>query len=112
MLWRGRRKVRNRAGQLFRLAAHALHHNQTRMGDYLRRMKSKLGPAAATTATAHKIAIIFYTVVKNQVEYDETIWAKQDAKRKIRLENRVKRQALQLGYKLVPVEQVEQNATA
>ena len=27
------------------------------MGDYLRRMKSKLGPAGATTATAHKIAV-------------------------------------------------------
>ncbi len=32
-------------------------------------MKSKLGPAGATTATAHKIAIIFYTRVKKQVEY-------------------------------------------
>jgi hypothetical protein len=31
-------------------------------------MKSKLGPAAATTAAAHKIAIVFYTMVKNQVE--------------------------------------------
>ena len=41
-----------------------LHRDQTPMGDYLRRMKAKLGPAAATTATAHKIAIIFYTMVK------------------------------------------------
>ena len=66
VLWRGTRKVHNQAGQLFRLAAHSLHHNQTPIGDYLRRMKSKTGPAAATTATAHKIAIIFYTMVKNQ----------------------------------------------
>jgi transposase len=103
VLWRGRRKVRNRAGQLFRMAAYALHHSLTPMGDYLRRMKSKLGPPAATTATAHKIAIVFYTLVKNQVEYDETIWAKRDAQRQRRLENKLKRQALQLGYKLVPV---------
>ena len=41
-----------------------------RLGNYLRRMKAKLGPRA-TTATAHKIAVIFYTMVKNQVEYDE-----------------------------------------
>jgi hypothetical protein len=40
-------------------------------------MKAKLGPAAATTATAHKIAIIFYTMVKNQVEYDELLLAER-----------------------------------
>jgi hypothetical protein len=28
-------------------------------------MKAKLGPEAATMATAHKIAVIFYTMVKN-----------------------------------------------
>ena len=49
-----------------------LHHDRSPLGDYLRRMKSKMGPAGATTATAHKIAIIFYTMVKKQVEYDET----------------------------------------
>ena len=73
VLWRGMRKVHNRAGHLFRLAAHSLHHDQTPLGDYLRRMKAKLGPAAATTATAHKIAIIFYTMIKKQVEYDATL---------------------------------------
>jgi hypothetical protein len=36
-------------------------------------MEAKLGPEAATVATAHKIAVIFYTMVKNQVEYDETL---------------------------------------
>jgi hypothetical protein len=40
-------------------------------------MKAKLGPKAATTATAHKIAVIFYTIVTEQVEYDESIWAAQ-----------------------------------
>jgi hypothetical protein len=86
VLWRSRRKVKNPAGQLFRLAAYALHHDQTPMGDHLRRMKSKLGPAAATTATAHKIAIIFYTMVKNQVVYDATLWAQRDAERDKRIE--------------------------
>jgi len=51
------------------------------MGDYLRRMKAKLGPAAATTATAHKIAVIFYTMVKRQVEYDASLWAQRDSMR-------------------------------
>jgi len=105
VLWKGRRKVKNPAGQLFRMAAYALHHNQTPMGDYLRRMKSKLGPAAATTATAHKIAIIFYTMVKNQVEYDATLWAQRDTERDKRIEAKLKRQAHERGYKLVPIEE-------
>ena len=102
-LWRGMRTVENRAGHIFRLAASSLHHSPTPMGTYLRRMKAKLGPGGAITATAHKIAIIFYTIVKNQVEYDETIWAARDAQREKRLATRLKRQAKQMGYELVPI---------
>jgi transposase len=61
------------------LAAFSLHHSLTPLGNYLRRMKAKLGPKAATMATAHKIATIFYTIIKNQVEYDETISEARDA---------------------------------
>jgi transposase len=105
VLWRGARRTKNRAGALFRLAAHALHRDQTPMGDYLRRMKAKLGPAAATTATAHKIAIIFYTMVKQQVEYDASLWAQRDAMREKRLEARLHQQAAKRGYKLVPLQE-------
>lgn len=103
-LWRGMRNVKNRAGHLFRFAASSLHHSPTPFGNYLSRMKAKLGPSAAITATAHKIAVIFYTMVLNQVEYDETIWAARDAERQKRLETKLKRQAKQLGYQLVPIE--------
>ena len=82
----------------------ALHRSLTFLGNYLRRMKAKLGPQAATMATAHKIAVIFYTMVKNQVEYDETIWEARDAQREKRLEAKLKRQAKRLGYELVPIE--------
>jgi transposase len=104
VLWKGTRGVQNRAGQLFRHAAYSLHHSLTPLGDYLRRMKTKLGPAGAITATAHKIAVIFYTMVKTQVEYDDTIWATRDLQRKNRIEGKLKRQARQLGYQLVPLE--------
>jgi hypothetical protein len=77
VLWRGMRHRHHRAGQRFRLAAHALHHHQTPRGNYLRRRNSKLGPQGPTTATAQKIAIIFYTMVKNQVEYDATRWGQR-----------------------------------
>ena len=105
VLWRGARRTKNRAGTLFRLAAHSLHRDQTPIGDYLRRMKAKLGPAAATTATAHKISIIFYTMIKNQVEYDASLWAQRDAMREKRIEARLHKQAAQRGYKLVPLEE-------
>jgi hypothetical protein len=55
-------------------------------------------------ATAHKIAVIFYTMIKNQVEYDETIWEARDSQREKRLEAKLKRQAKRLGYELVPIE--------
>ena len=87
VLWKGTRKVRNRAGQIFRMAAYSLHRSSTPLGSYLRRMKSKLGPKAATTATAHKIAVIFYTIVTKQTEYDETIWAERDLQRQKRMED-------------------------
>jgi transposase len=103
VLWRGARRTKSRAGTLFRLAAHSLHRDQTPMGDYLRRMKAKLGPAAATTATAHKIAIIFYTMVSKQVEYDASLWAQRDAMREKRLEASLHKRAAQRGYKLVPL---------
>jgi hypothetical protein len=80
VLWRGAREAKNRAGQLFRLAAYSFDRSLTPMGYYLRRMKAKLGPAAAITATAHKITVIFYTMVKHQVEYDETIWEMRSAR--------------------------------
>lgn len=100
--WGGLRGTKHRVGEIFRMAAYSLHHSPTPLGDYLRRMKAKLGPPAATVATAHKIAIIFYTMVKRQVEYDESIWAERDALRQQRLERKLKRQAERLGYELVP----------
>jgi hypothetical protein len=63
-----------------------------------------LGPQAAATATAHKIALIFYALVTRPVEYDETLWAARNAQRLKRLEEKIKRQAKQLGYQLVPIE--------
>jgi transposase len=104
VLWRGVRRTKNRAGTLFRLAAHSLHHDQSPLGDYLRRLKAKLGPAAATTATAHKIAIIFYTMVKKQVQYDASLWAERDAMRQKRIDAHLHTQAAKRGYKLVPLE--------
>jgi Transposase IS116/IS110/IS902 family./Transposase. len=107
VLWKANRKAKNRAGQLFRLAANSLHHSKTYLGNFLRRMKAKLGAPAGITATAHKIAIIFYTLVQRQIEYDETIWAQREAERQQHYEAKLKRQAQKLGYMLVPMQSAQ-----
>jgi hypothetical protein len=105
VLFRGARRTKNRAGTLFRLAAHSLGRSQEPLGHYLRRMKAKLGPAGATTATARKIAVIFYTMVKNQTEYDASIWAARDQMREQRAKAKLHKQAARLGFKLVASEE-------
>jgi transposase len=102
--WSKARKSKHRARQLFRLAANSLHRSQTPLGHFLRRMKAKLGPLGASMATARKIAIIFYSMVKNQIEYDETLWDKQEAEQQKRFEARLRRQAQKLGYQLIPAQ--------
>lgn len=104
VVWRGVRSVNNRAGQLFRTAANALHHSTTPLGQFLRRMKARLGAPGGITATAHKIARIFYAIVKQQVEYDETIWQQQDAQREHREQKKLQRRARKLGFELVPLQ--------
>ena len=97
------RKANNRAGQIFRLAAQSLHRSQSPLGGYLRRLKAKLGPAGAITATARKIAIIFYTLVRRQVEFDSSLWQASEAERQQRLQRKLTNQARRLGYQLVPI---------
>ena len=103
VLWRGMRKANNRAGQIFRFAAQSLHRSQTVMGDYLRRLKAKLGPAGAITATARKIATLFYTLVCRQVEFDPSLWQAADSHRQERLQRKLTQQARRLGLQLVPI---------
>lgn len=103
VLWRGMRKANNRAGQIFRMAAQSLHRSQTLMGGYLRRLKAKLGPAGAITATARKIATVFYTLVSRQVEFDNSLWQASDVERQQRQRRKINSQARRLGYQLIPI---------
>ena len=63
-------KRKNPVGQIFRTAAAPLARDKGEMGNYYRRMKAKSGALQAKVATAHKMAKIFYTMVKNKVAYD------------------------------------------
>lgn len=64
----------------------SLHRSQTPIGNYLRRLKARFGQAGAITATARKIATIFYTLVRRQVEFDDSLWQASEAERKQRCE--------------------------
>jgi hypothetical protein len=44
-------------------------------------------------------------MVKNQVEFDMSLWARRDAVRETRLKARLHKQAAQRGYKLVRLEE-------
>lgn len=63
------RRVRNRAAQALRLAAQSLHRSQTALGAFYRRMRGRCGPPKAITATARKLAILIYRMLKYGTDY-------------------------------------------
>jgi transposase len=97
------RKVKNRAATALRMAAHSLHHSQSFLGHFYRRMRAKLGAPKAITATAHKLARIIYHMVTTGHAYDETICAHNEVQNRQRLEARLRKQARELGLQVVAV---------
>jgi hypothetical protein len=57
-------RVSNRAATLLRTLVTAVGRSDTWLGSFHRRMKSRLGPAAAKTATARKLACLIYHLLK------------------------------------------------
>ena len=96
------RKVASRAAHVFRMAAQSLWHSRSYLGDYYRKMRARLGPTAANTATAHKLARIFYHLVTTGQAYDESVFAKDQERQLLRREQRLRKEAIALGYQLVP----------
>ena len=58
------KKKPNLASQAFRTAANSVSRSNHWLGDYFRRMKSKGGNKYAIVATARKIAVIYYKMVR------------------------------------------------
>ena len=84
-------KHKNPVGQIFRMAATTMHHDKSELGNFYRRIRARDGGKMANMATAHKMAKIFYTIVKKKEKYDPSkvgIDEEEIMKRKIvRLEN-------------------------
>ncbi len=53
-----------------RMAAQSLHRSKSGLGDWFRRLKSKLGTKAVVTAAAHKLARILWAMVKHRRRYN------------------------------------------
>jgi len=92
----------NRAANHFRMAACALYRSQTALGGFLRRMKAKLGAPKAITATARKIAVIFYSMLTRGTEYVESGLDYYEKQYKKKLIKGLEKRAAQLGYQLIP----------
>jgi transposase len=98
----GSRRVQNRASRALRMAAQSLRTSPSYLGAFYRRMRSKLGPAKATTATAHKLAKILYHMLKEKTSYRERgaeYYLHRDQERKLK---QLRKQAKHLGFDLVP----------
>ena len=107
ILWRKTKKGKNRLALALRNAARTLHGSDSPLGNYYRRMKSKFGPPQAITATAHKLARIIYHMITTRQEFDPGILEKQDEKQQQKREAKIRRQARQLGYDLVPAQSAQ-----
>lgn len=91
----------NRAAHAFRMAAYSLHRSQSAIGAFLRRKKAQLGAPKAITATAHKIARIFYAMLKTRTEYKDLGVDYYQNRYKERMLRNLKRKAKTFGLMIV-----------
>ena len=95
-------KTKNRAGQAFRMAAQAVKKADCPFGVLYRRLRSRLGPAQATVATAHAIARVVYKMLKYKVEYDPLSVNEYQKKYEEQQVKYMRKRAAKFGYQLIP----------
>lgn len=95
----------NRAARALRLAAQGLHHAKNELGEFYRRMRGKLGGAAALVATAHKLARIVYAVLSTKQPYRPQLHAQAEQRRLARTLKHLRSKAETLGFQLTPIQQ-------
>lgn len=93
----------NRANTALRMAAYSLHHSDSALGAYYRRMRARLGSPAAITATAHKLARIFYSMLKERKPYLDPGASFFEQQHRDRVLRNLSRQAARLGFQLNPI---------
>jgi len=63
------RRSSNRAAALLRVAALNIGKTQTALGAFYRRLAARTGKAKAVTATARKLAVLFYNALRFGMAY-------------------------------------------
>jgi transposase len=101
------RKTANRAANAFRMAAQSLANSNTGLGGFYRRIRARLGAPKAITATAHKLARIFYrmwTTGQSYIDMGSDYYENRYEERVLR---NITKRARELGYDAVlqPIEQ-------
>jgi transposase len=100
VLRRGTRKIVNRAATAFRIAASTLRRSDSYLGAQFRRFRTRLGAPKAITAMAHKLAVLFYRMLRFGQQYldrGQQFYQDKCLQQQIAL---LKRQAAQFGLVL------------
>ena len=101
------RKTVNRAANAFRMAAQAVASSNSGLGGFYRRIRARLGSPKAITATAHKLARIFYRMWTTGQAYTDLGSDYYENRYKERVLRNITKRARELGYTAVlqPIEQ-------
>jgi len=91
----------NRAAALLRTAAVSVGKTQTALGAFYRRLAARTGKATAVTATARKLAILFYRALRFGLMYADPGASAYEARYRQRVIHSLHRRAKSLGFTLV-----------
>jgi transposase len=97
------KRTNNRAAKAFRIAAASLSRSQSALGAFYRRIRAHVGKPQALTATARKLAVIYYSMLKYGTEYVEMGQSEYEQRYQQRRLQAMQKQALSMGYHLVPI---------
>lgn len=93
----------NRCANAFRMAAQGIANSQSAIGAFYRRLRARIGAPKAITATAYKLARIWYRMMTTKRSYHDIGQAAYDAKFAERRINGIRRAAKDLGFQLTPL---------
>jgi len=97
------RRSSSRAAALLRLAATTIGRSDTALGAFYRRLSSRAGKAKAVTATARKIAVLFYNTLRHGMTYRDPGADHYEEQYRSRVLANLKRRAKSLGFVLQEV---------
>lgn len=94
------RRSSSRAAAALRLAATTVGRSNTALGAFYRRLSARIGKAKAVTATARKIAVLFYNAVRYGMAYVDPGATYYEERYRQRIVDNLRRRAKELGYAL------------